>query len=113
MFDDRPPDGPVRYRTTNAGIRAAAIPATCKVGVHSLARVGYIARASEDEGVVRISCRECAEVPDVDHFWVLALRGAPPELVELDDEPYRDMTPIMVDPRGRGVPPERARPTRA
>ncbi|PPK63511.1 hypothetical protein V5P93_000434 [Actinokineospora auranticolor] len=107
MFDDRPPDGPVHYRHTNAGERIGVIPATCKAGAHSLARVGYIAQASEAEGVVRISCRACNEDVDVDHFWVLALSGAPPYSVELDDEPYRAMVPLMVDARGRGLPPER------
>ncbi|SES49080.1 hypothetical protein [Actinokineospora terrae] len=105
MFDDRPPDATVRYRHTNAGYRVAILPATCKVGVHSLYAVGYLARVSEAEGVVRISCHACNENVDVDHFWVLTMQGSPPESAELDDGPYRDVVPVMVDPRGRGRPP--------
>ncbi|MBM7771225.1 hypothetical protein JOD54_001429 [Actinokineospora baliensis] len=105
MFDDRPPDTTVRYRRTNAGYRVAVLPATCKVGTHSLSKVGYTAHASDAEGVVRISCRACNDAVDVDHFWVLTLRGAPPRSAELDDGPYRDVVPVMIDPRGRGLPP--------
>ncbi|WP_104481623.1 hypothetical protein V5P93_006259 [Actinokineospora auranticolor] len=101
MFDDRPPDTPVRYRTSNVGERIAILPATCKVGTHSLARVGYRAQASEQEGVVRVSCNACNENIDVDHFWSLTLTGAAPARVELDDSPYAGVVPVMVEPRSR------------
>ncbi|GLZ42845.1 hypothetical protein [Actinokineospora sp. NBRC 105648] len=105
MFDDRPPDATVHYRHTNAGIRVAVLPATCKVGTHSLRTGGYQARADPNDGVVRISCHQCAEAPDVDHFWVLRTTGAIPDLAELDDDPYRHVVPLMIDPRGRGQLP--------
>ncbi|SER41004.1 hypothetical protein SAMN04487818_103203 [Actinokineospora terrae] len=101
MYDNRPADVAVRYRVSNIGERVAILPATCKVGTHSLARVGYLAQASEHEGVVRVSCNACNENVDVDHFWALTLVGAPPARVELDDAPYADVVPVMVDPRGR------------
>ncbi|SER91614.1 hypothetical protein [Actinokineospora terrae] len=104
MFDDRPPDATVHYRHTNAGVRVAVLPATCKVGIHSLHAVGYKARVDQVDGVVRISCDSCAEAPDVDHFWVLRTTGAIPDLAELDDEPYRHIVPLMIDPRGRRFP---------
>lgn len=103
MYDNRPPDMAVRYRVSNIGERVAILPATCKVGTHSLARVGYRAQASEQEGVVRVSCNACNENVDVDHFWALTLVGVPPARVELDDQPYADVVPVMFDPRGRAA----------
>ncbi|WP_285610526.1 hypothetical protein [Actinokineospora globicatena] len=103
MYDNRPADVAVRYRTSDIGERVAILPATCKVGAHSLARVGYRAQASEQDGVVRVSCNACNENVDVDHFWALTLVGAPPARVELDDTPYADVVPVMVDPRGKSA----------
>ncbi|WP_026422574.1 hypothetical protein [Actinokineospora inagensis] len=101
MYDNRPPDMAVRYRVSNVGERVAILPATCKTGAHSLARVGYRAQASERDGVVRVSCNACNENVDVDHFWALTLAGSPPARVELDDTPYADVLPVMVEPRDR------------
>ncbi|WP_018686027.1 hypothetical protein [Actinokineospora enzanensis] len=101
MYDDRPPDMAVRYRVSSIGERVAILPATCKVGTHSLARVGYRAQASELEGVVRVSCNACNEDVDVDHFWALTLTGSAPARVELDDTPYLGVVPVMVEPRPR------------
>lgn len=96
MYDDREPDGTVHYRHDELGARVAVLPATCKVGVHSLHRSGY--RALVRDGVLYLSCTPCAEDIDVDHFWGLRTVRPDPARAELDDAPYRGVVPNMVVP---------------
>lgn len=97
MFDDREPDSPVRYRRNELG-RVATLPATCKVGTHTLRLGRDRIVADPNAGVVRISCTSCAEMIDVDHFWTLTTTGPEPDMVELDDAPYQALTPVMIIP---------------
>lgn len=70
------------------------LPASCKRGKHSLAEVGY--KATVQDAVLNLSCQACAAEPHPDHFWVLGLEGDPPARAELDDEPYRGVTPRFI-----------------
>lgn len=100
MWDEREPDGNVHYRRDGFGARVATLPATCKVGVHSLRKAGF--EAIESGGVLYLSCAGCGWAPDVDHFWALRTRQPKPERFELDDTPYLTVSPLvpnMIEPR--------------
>ncbi|UVS80613.1 hypothetical protein [Actinokineospora sp. UTMC 2448] len=99
MFDDREPDGEVRYHRDSIGARVGVLPATCKVGIHSVSKTGY--RAIERNGVLYLSCTACSEDLDPDHFWALRTDGPSPSRIELDDAPYLAMTRNMVVPDRR------------
>lgn len=85
------PDGMLRCRVDGAGARVAILPATCKLGLHSLspAECGAIVRGSE----VHVNCAACAAVPGADPCWRLTISGPSPDRAELDDEPYLDLIP--------------------
>ena len=100
MFDDRAPDTHVRYRTDALGRRVAVLPATCKLG-HPLRPGAYRIVEDRRARVVRVSCTRCADAIEVDHFWAFTTSGAAPDHVELDDTPYRGVTPVMVVPRSQ------------
>jgi hypothetical protein len=85
------PDGELRYRVDSTGERVAILPATCKLGLHSLDP--GVCRAVADDGEVQVSCPACAAFPEVDHSWRLTFSGTSPIRAELDDEPYCSLLP--------------------
>lgn len=90
----------MRYRTDPiTGDRVGLIPATCKRTVHSLSRTGYQAR--EVDGLLRVACIACAQIPSPDYAWVLTTSGPRPVRAELDDDPYTDITPHFILGAGR------------
>jgi hypothetical protein len=76
-------DGDLIYRTDELGARIGVLPATCRLGLHSLAQVGYRAH-NTPEGHLSVSCNGCH-----DTSWTLRLTEEPPARAELDDQPYR------------------------
>jgi hypothetical protein len=76
-------DGDLIYRTDELGVRIGVLPATCRLGAHSLAQVGYRAHNTQ-EGTLTVRCNACR-----DTSWRLRLTGEPPARAELDDLPYR------------------------
>jgi hypothetical protein len=66
----------VCYRVDSTGERIAILPATCKLGTHSLSAVGF--RAVAYKGEVHVSCAACAIDPmrtagGWSKCWVVAL----------------------------------------
>jgi hypothetical protein len=83
------PDGPARYRVDQAGTRVVILPATCKLGRHSLGLTQY--RAVTREGEIHIFCPACAASPAPDHSWRLTTSREAAARAELDDTPYRQV----------------------
>lgn len=85
-------DGDVRYRVAH-GVRIGILPATCKRGLHSLARCGYIHSVDDTQNLLRITCLVCCAEPHPDHTWRLRMVPPAPAAAELDDSFYRDVVP--------------------
>lgn len=99
MRDEVRPDATVHYQTDGTGARVGLIPATCKLRIHSLHVVGYT--ATESGGTLRVSCNACTAKPDPDHSWVLRTQPPTPDRAELDDSPYRTISPRLIAQRVR------------
>jgi hypothetical protein len=91
------PDGAVHYRRDGSGQRVGMIPATCKRGLHNLAQGGYRTRVADGDGtLLKVMCTACSAAHDPDYAWSLTIAGAPPDRVEMDDEPYQDVKAFFV-----------------
>ncbi|EWM15224.1 hypothetical protein [Kutzneria sp. 744] len=95
------PDGPVRYRRDGINRLVGVMPATCKQGLHALHVVGYTARETTSEHgsqeLLAITCAACVSANLSGATWYLVRTQPRPELAELDDEPYRDIEPQLME----------------
>lgn len=99
------PDGLVRYRVdATTGERVATLPATCKLGLHSLSGQGgprYTAREESDgrseAGRLVVVCLGCKAEVRPDYAWHLVTTGPRPKRAELDDGPYLGCEVVLAE----------------
>ncbi len=89
-------DGSLRHRVAFAGTEFAILPATCRLGTHSLASMGY--RAFAQSGILSIECRACAADVVSDGHWHLSLDRPASKFAEFDDRPYSHLTQCVSPP---------------
>lgn len=86
-------DGAVHYRVDPLGRRVGVLPATCKRGLHSLAKTGYSHALNDEQQTLRITCPVCMAEGHPDHTWRLTTTPPLPASAELDDGAYRGIEP--------------------
>jgi hypothetical protein len=111
METEPPPsarDGVLHYRHDSVtGQRIAVLPATCRRGVDSLARVGYRAQHVPSShgraAYLRLTCKGCEADRTPEYCWTLATTDPAPARAEFDNTPYLDR-PMFYGERPAGWP---------